>query len=406
MLLNKERAAGIMEKYGLDILVATAAENVLYSADYFSELPFCRRWAFQGYALLPRVGEEATLIVPFGALPLLAEQPSWMTDIRAYGGATEEYEPDSVLSPGEERYMALGASVRRGPSAFQLLLETLREKRFAKSKIGLDEGSMLVAEQTRLREELPDAEIVDAFGIFREIRMVKTEEEIERITQVIKVNEKAMLEVIDVLGEGVSEKEIVRVYDAAVGKYGGIPRVHQLGAGTRGVALFAPSGYRTRKGDLIYLDPVCTYNLYWSDMSRSVVIGEPNEKQSRYYDAMRKGVEAGIDAVRPGVEVSEIYEIVMDVVRKNGMPHHRRNHCGHGIGVEFYEPPVIKPAGTPTDRFLRHITDVTLEENMVINVEAPYYEFGFGTLQLEDTVRVTATGSECLTTLSRELWVC
>lgn len=406
MLLNKERAADIMEKYGLDIIIATSAENVLYSADYFSELPFCRRWAFQGYAVLPRVGEEATLIVPFGALPLLAEQPSWMTDIRAYGGAIEEHEPDAVLSPGEKKYEALAASVRRGPSAFQLLLETLREKGFSSSKIGLDEGSMLATEQARLRDDLPDAEIVDAFGILREIRMVKTEEEIERISQVIKVNENAMLEVIDVLSEGVSEKEIVRVYDAAVGKHGGIPRVHQLGAGTRGVALFAPSGYRTRKGDLIYLDPVCTHNFYWSDMSRSVVIGEPSKKQSRYYDAMRKGVEAGIAAVRPGVKVSEIYEVVMDAIRKNGIPHLRRTHCGHGIGLEFYEPPVIKPAGTPTDSFLPHITDVTLEENMVVNVEAPYYEFGFGTLQLEDTVRVSATGSECLTTLSREFWVC
>lgn len=406
MLLNKERAEGIMEKYGLDVLIAATAENVRYAADYMSELPFVKKWAFQAYALLPRDGCEPVLIVPYSALPLLAEHPSWIADIRVYGAATRASEPGAILSPGEERLVNLAASVKKGPDALAILVDALKEKGLARGKIGLDEGEILASDQARIRDALRDATIVDAFGIFREIRMVKTEEEIEAITKAIRVNERAMMDVIRMVDVGVSEKEIVECYDQSVVKYGGIPRLHQLGAGTRGAAFFAPSDYRAKKGDLIYLDPVCTVDHYWSDMSRSVVIGEPSKKQASYYAAIRTGLETGTETIRPGVKISEIFDIIMEAVRDNGIPHYERFHTGHGIGLEMYEAPIVNPAGIAIDPFLPHIKEVTLEENMLFNVEDPYYEFGFGTLQLEDTIRVTKTGYERLQTLGHDMFVC
>jgi Xaa-Pro aminopeptidase len=67
---------------------------------------------------------------------------------------------------------------------------------------------------------------------------------------------------------------------------------------------------------------------------------------------------------------------------------------GHGIGIEVYDPPLLAPT-----------SDDVLEEGMVVNVETPYYELGFGGVQVEDTVVVTADGYRLLTQCDRGLFV-
>jgi Xaa-Pro aminopeptidase len=81
-------------------------------------------------------------------------------------------------------------------------------------------------------------------------------------------------------------------------------------------------------------------------------------------------------------------------VREAGIPHFRRHHAGHGIGIEPYEPP-----------FLTETSEEILEEGMVLNVETPYYEMGFGGVQLEDTIVITNDGYRPLTKLNRDLLV-
>jgi Xaa-Pro aminopeptidase len=67
---------------------------------------------------------------------------------------------------------------------------------------------------------------------------------------------------------------------------------------------------------------------------------------------------------------------------------------GHGIGIECYDPPFLNPTSG-------HI----LEEGMVVNVETPYYELGFGGVQVEDTLVVTKNGYQLFTKADRNLFV-
>ena len=71
----------------------------------------------------------------------------------------------------------------------------------------------------------------------------------------------------------------------------------------------------------------------------------------------------------------------MAAVRREGISHYKRSHIGHGIGLDGYDAPNIAPTNPET-----------FEEGMVICVETPYYELGFGGLQVEDTLVVTASG--------------
>jgi Xaa-Pro dipeptidase len=96
----------------------------------------------------------------------------------------------------------------------------------------------------------------------------------------------------------------------------------------------------------------------------------------------------------PGAAASYVFSEAVDRVRAEGIPHYRRHHVGHGIGLETYEPPILSPN-----------TEIPLEAGMVFEVETPYYELGFGGTFIEDTVVVTDSGAKVLTELPRELQV-
>ncbi len=94
------------------------------------------------------------------------------------------------------------------------------------------------------------------------------------------------------------------------------------------------------------------------------------------------------------MRASEIFEEAVRSVREAGISHYQRNHVGHGIGIECYDPPFLAPT-----------SDHILEEGMVVNIETPYYELGFGGLQVEDTIVVTPDGYRSLTQCDRGLFV-
>ena len=88
--------------------------------------------------------------------------------------------------------------------------------------------------------------------------------------------------------------------------------------------------------------------------------------------------------MNPGVKASEIYQIIMDEVKKT-IPQIYRHHVGHGIGIEVYDPPMLTPQAT-----------FELEQGMVFCVEVPYYEFEFGGLQVEEVVHIEQDGARVL----------
>ena len=77
---------------------------------------------------------------------------------------------------------------------------------------------------------------------------------------------------------------------------------------------------------------------------------------------------------------SEIFEAAVAATRAAGLPDYARSHCGHGIGLEGYDVPSIAPG----------VSD-TIEKNMVLCIETPYYRIGWGGVQVENTVAVTET---------------
>ena len=94
--------------------------------------------------------------------------------------------------------------------------------------------------------------------------------------------------------------------------------------------------------------------------------------------------------LKPGTRYSELADIAVDTIRRNGLPEFVYA-TPHSVGLEHTDDP--KPAGSQQGM----TADVVLEPGMVLNVDMPFTEIGWGSVHIEDTVHITADGYEALT---------
>jgi Xaa-Pro dipeptidase len=396
MLLNRERALATMEKYALDALVATSAENVYYLSDYGTEHSYhFARGGFAG-AVLPRDPERPpTLIVQEWELPHLTERPSWMPETRVLTGF-DVYAPDGAeLGPTERRLLELIAEGReRGSDNRQRLLARVLDE------LGLSSGRLAFDEPATVDElranELPGLEAAGGVNVFREIRGVKTPDEVTLLRHAAKAVETALAGVANILDVGVTPRELLRYYRAAMAEQGGYGS-HMTGGGGVHPWLSHPNmSYRFEEGDVVYLDPAGHYRRYWGDIGRAAIVGEPTAKLEERYGRLQECHRTVVPMLRAGTRSADVTAAARRAVE---------GHLAggfvpliHSIGLEHYDHP--QSLGT----FLSESFD--LEAGMVVNFETLYFELGWGLIQLEDTYLVSTGEPERLQATPQAPFVC
>jgi Xaa-Pro aminopeptidase len=391
MLANVPRLRELMERDGLDAVIATCAENVTYLSGFWAMSQWVRRGP-QAYVLFPRHNEQPCVIANSGILDLVADQNIWVTEIRRYGYFQLDVDASAKLDATDQKQKQLfGSEAYKG--SVEALVAAMKDKGLTRGKIGLDEMGITPQCTDQLKTMLPDATFVRSFSLFERVRSIKTSGEIDILKHAAGATERAIDAALAIAREGVTEREMARAFNACLAQSDTAPVVGCIGFGTRSAMInVQPSDRKLERGNLIRFDVGGRYKHYRSDMSRGAALGEPSPKIAKYYRAVEKGVLAAYDILKPGLKVSDLFNHVVDTVRREGIPHFKRSHVGHGIGVDGYDPPNISESSP--DLF---------EENMVVCVETPYYELGFAGVQVEDMVRVTRDGAESLMNLNTSL---
>ena len=286
-------------------------------------------------------------------------------------------------------------TVSDGPyrNAQEALVALFRSRGWSNLSVALDERGTTSSTSSMLEDKIDGLKVRPGYALFREIRAVKTPEEVKRVRGATRITERAIEAALAEVHAGITEREIAKVFNIAVVKEGGTPLLTVIGCGEHSaLGNVIPSDRKVQEGDIIRFDVGCRYKQYGSDIARIAVLGTATTKQRSYYQAILEGENQALGLVRPGVTAGAVYQAALEAVRRAGIPHYRRHHVGHGIGIEVYDFPLI----TPDNPML-------LEAGMVLNIETPYYELGFGGLQVEDTLVVTEQGYELLTESSRDL---
>jgi Xaa-Pro dipeptidase len=385
---HRARLTAVLEAEGLDALVATTPEN-LYYVSGFRSIAHALFRGLELYAVFTRQGTG--LVIPFIDTTGVAAEEIAVDHVACYGKFFFEYADD----PG-----AIGRKVRDwtaapAPSASDALAGMLGDLAVLGGRIGLDEAGLFPQAWRTVETRVAGTTVVPAYQLFRTARTIKSPEEVARLERAAQIAEDGVAAVLAMLAPGVTERQAAAVYEAEVLRAGAEPFFTVVTIGERAaLADVYPSDRALRPGDLVRFDLGCVYRSYRSDISRTAVLGRPTEKQARYYAAALAGEQAAIAAMKPGVPVRDLFELAVRITREAGLPHYQRHHVGHGIGLEPYDPPTISAAAT-----------AVLEPGMVFCVETPYYEHGWGGVQVEDAVEVTASGVRRLTRSSPNLAV-
>lgn len=248
----------------------------------------------------------------------------------------------------------------------------------------------------RLRQHLPNGAWREAAPLIRSLRMVKDEAEIALMAEVSRLTDQAWEEFID--GPplaGLTEQEALkRLTDLTARR--GISNIWGICAsGPNAASPHHATGTRgIRKGDAVIFDWGGQREGYQSDVTRTVIVGEPDEDFTTVYDIVLRANQATLDAVRPGLPLQELDRTARRLIADAGYGEAFIHRVGHGLGLEVHEEPYLVEGNT-----------LPLEAGMVFSDEPGIYLEGRFGVRIEDTVVCTSEGGMRLNHATRQLTV-
>jgi Xaa-Pro dipeptidase len=385
MLMNTDRMSQLMAANDLQAVIATTAENVTYCSGFWALTQWVRRGP-QTYVLWPSSGtSEAEIITSTSMLDLVADQKPWVRRVRRFGEFVIERNEIALLDGLDQRQAELYA-LPDEQSALTALCNAIRDAKLSAARIGIEMLGLAPGYLDALKHALPAAEFIPGDAILRNCRAVKTEAEIGRLRHSAEIAEQSIASALEVACEGATERELALAFHERTAREGGFPVLGCIGFGTRSAMTnVQPSHCRLQPGDIIRFDVGGRYEHYRADIARIAALGEPPSKAVTYHRALHAGVQHAYEILKPGLAARDLFEAVVETVRCSGLPHYRRTHVGHGIGLDGYDAPDLAPSSSEI-----------IEEGMVLCVETPYYELGAWGLQVEDMIVVRSGGPESL----------
>ena len=391
MPLNKERAKQVMEKAGVDAILAASPANVFYVSDYYSE-GVSLGCGTQGYALLPLDAEPA-LMAPLSEADLVAESRSWIKDIHWYGCLKVNTTGNPKASDITQMIIeATKAKADQTPCDSLVIAATSRG--LAKKTIAVDGQGVNPTRWENIKRNLPDAKIVDGSALLQEIRAVKTFEEIELIKKAVEVTEKSMEDALEITQPDIMELDLSKMYSYSVAEDGGTVVSNNIGFGERSAYPNPiPTTLQLQKGDLIRMSLGASWSHYNGNVTRTAAIGKTSPEVEKRLKIVIDAQEAAFDSCRPGATFGDVYAASQKELQKGGLKECSMS-LGHCIGAEANERPLVCPGDKSK-----------IEEGMVLNVDVPYLDLGWGGIEMEDAVVVTKKGLRLLTNTERTIYL-
>ncbi|MGK2958927.1 MAG: M24 family metallopeptidase [Acidimicrobiales bacterium] len=318
-----------------------------------------------------------------GLLAVLPEELLLVTD-----GRYRDQAPLEAISVGVEVTVA----VHTTPGAQREALATAMS---GVKQIGLEANAITWATQRRYESDwFPEHELVATEGLVEAQRVIKDEGEVARIAAAGAIADAALASVKPFMVHGVTESEIALELDMAMRRGGASGSSFEtiVASGPNGARPHARPGSRQlTEGDLIVIDFGAIVDGYCSDMTRTVVLGEPSPTAARMLEVVAAGQAAGVSAIGPGVSCADVDRAARDVIDAAGWGEAFLHGTGHGVGLDIHEEPRVSSLST-----------ATLRIGHVVTVEPGVYLPEHGGVRIEDTLVVTSEGARSLTLASKD----
>ncbi len=237
--------------------------------------------------------------------------------------------------------------------------------------------------------------LVPTTGVIEQLRVVKTDEEIDVLREAGEIADKAFEHIVEFVRPGMKEIDVANELEM---------HMRSLGATSSSFDIIVASGKRSalphgvasekviENGELVTMDFGALYKGYCSDITRTVAIGDISEQLREIYDIVLTSQEIGVEHIRPGMTGREADALTRDYIADKGYGAYFGHSTGHGIGLEVHEEPRLSA-----------VSDTVLTKGMIVTVEPGIYLPSVGGCRIEDDLVMTEKGNERLTTSTKEL---
>jgi Xaa-Pro dipeptidase len=162
---------------------------------------------------------------------------------------------------------------------------------------------------------------------------------------------------------------------------------------------------RLCEGDVLVTGASANVDGYFSELERTMFVGEPSDEQEHYFELMLESQTIAIEALGPGVSLSSVDEAVWSYFEEQGITDLAQHHVGHNIGMDGHEPPYIDRGWSDhcaSEETSYGEAEQVMEPGHVYTIEPGIYtdEAGY---RHSDTIAITEDGIEWLTYYPREL---
>ena len=357
------KAQSLMADAGLDAMLMTTEAELRYYSGFHT--PFWQSPTRPWFLIIPRQGKPVAVIPSIGASCMGL---TWLDDIRTWQAPHPE---DDGIS---------------------LLADALNELAGAKGKIGIPMGHetqirMPAADFDRLRIQIGAARFMDATGIVRAQRLVKSEAEIEKIAHICAIASDTFAAVPEFVRVGMTERDAFARMRIELLKNGADEVPYLVGGSGQGGfndVIKLPTNRVLEAGDMMMMDTGAMFDGYFCDFDRNYAFGRATDAMRRAYEVVYAATEAGIAAAQIGATCADLFHAMADVMAAHGASVGDVGRLGHGLGMQLTEWP-SHIAGDKT----------TLAAGMVITIE-PGMGYGDGFIMLHEENIVIREGGAAL----------
>jgi len=245
-------------------------------------------------------------------------------------------------------------------------------------KIGFEADDISFAIYRKLVASAGKSEIVPTEGIVESLRAVKDEGELELITRAVEICDAVFEEVSPIIRPGMTEKEVAWQIEKLLRERGSeaVPFDIIVASGPNSaLPHHKPSERLIRSGEPVVIDMGARVSGYSSDLSRTICLGNEDERFSKIYDLVLGAQLTAIATIEAGMSGEVADGLARTVIEQGGYGENFGHSLGHGLGLSPHEQP----------RLGRGSNDL-LAEGMVFTIEPGIYISGWGGVRIEDVV--------------------
>jgi len=360
----------LMHSQKMDAILLTTQVDIEYYTGFktqFFQSP-TRPW----YVVIPSDNKPKAIIPTIGESGM---RQTWLDDIRTW----------TSPNPKDDGISLLLATIKSLTSKYKCL--GVPKSQESTLRMPLDDYEGLI-------NSLSGIEIKDANKILRQVRLVKSSAEIDKIKHICQLTSQGFKDLNHLLKAGESEQENCKRFKQHLLSLG-VDETPYMVAGSGkdgyGSIIMGPGDKIIEEGDLFIIDTGSVFDSYFCDFDRNFAFGHICDEAKKAYKVVFDATDAGFSAAQVGNTTSDVFHAMNDVLQKGGALGNSVGRLGHGLGLQLTE----WPSNTATD-------NTTLRPGVILTLEPGMAYLPGKEMVHEENIVITESGPEWLTKRASE----